>query len=246
MSLYDLLFAPFADFAFMRRALVGLLALALGAAPVGVFLVMRRMSLMGDALTHAILPGAAIGYFLAGLSFGAMSLGGFTAGLIAALVAGLVARFSDIREDASFATVFILSLATGVMIISVRGSPIDLMHILFGSVLAIDDESLLLVAGASSITVLLLAWLYRPIIVECFDPGFLRANGAPSHVYHVLFLTLVVLNLVSGFLALGTLMSLGLLLLPASAALLWARSIGGIILVAFVIAALSAWLGLVA
>jgi zinc/manganese transport system permease protein len=246
MTLHQLLIEPFADFAFMRRALVGLFALSLGTAPVGVLLVLRRMSLMGDALTHAILPGAAIGYLAAGLSIGAMSLGGFAAGLLTALLAGLATRFTDIREDASFATVFILSLATGVMIISLRGSPVDLMHILFGTVLAIDDASLLLMAATTTVTLLMLAMLYRPIVVECFDPGFLRANGAPSNVYHVLFLVLVVLNLVAGFQSLGTLMSLGLLLLPASAALFWGRSIGAAIIVAFLLAALSATAGLVA
>ncbi|SRR5258708_3256210 len=245
MTLHDILIAPFADFAFMRRALIGLLALCLGSAPVGVFLVLRRMSLMGDALTHAVLPGAAIGYLLAGVSVGAMSLGGFVAGLLMALLAGLVTRFTDAREDASFATVFIVSLAAGVMIISLRGTPVDLMHILFGTVLAVDDASLLLVAGASSTTLILLAMLFRPIVVECFDPGFLKANGAPSNLYHILFLVLVVLNLVAGFQALGTLMSLGMLLLPAAAALFWARSVGAVIAVAFSIAVLSAITGLI-
>ena len=88
----DALTQPFIEFAFMRRALVGCLALSLGAPPIGVFLMLRRMSLMGDAMSHAILPGAAIGYLLAGLSLFAMSLGGFAAGLAVALAAGFVAR----------------------------------------------------------------------------------------------------------------------------------------------------------
>ena len=79
-TLYDLLLSPFVDFAFMRRALAGCLALAMGSAPVGLFLVMRRMSLMGDAMSHAVLPGAAVGYLLAGLSLPAMSLGGLLPG----------------------------------------------------------------------------------------------------------------------------------------------------------------------
>src|SRR5215475_10730525 len=113
---YATLIAPFAEFEFMRRALVGTFALALGAGPVGVFLMLRRMSLMGDALSHAILPGAAVGYLLAGLSLLAMSVGGFAAGLAVALLAGLVARSTVLREDASLAAFYLVSLALGVMI----------------------------------------------------------------------------------------------------------------------------------
>ena len=84
----DAVIDPFIEFAFMRRALVGCLALSLGAPPIGVFLMLRRMSLMGDAMSHAILPGAAIGYLLVGLSLPAMTFGGFIAGLAVALAAG--------------------------------------------------------------------------------------------------------------------------------------------------------------
>ena len=94
---------PFVEFAFMRRALVGCFALSLGAPPVGVFLVLRRLSLMGDAMSHAILPGAAIGFLVAGLSVPAMSLGGFIAGIAVVLLAGLVTRSTILREDASLA-----------------------------------------------------------------------------------------------------------------------------------------------
>src|SRR6476619_4793229 len=107
----DALTQPFIEFSFMRRALVGCLALSLGAPPIGVFLMLRRMSLMGDAMSHAILPGAAIGYLLAGLSLFAMSLGGFAAGLAVALSAGLIARSTVLREDASLAAFYLVSLA---------------------------------------------------------------------------------------------------------------------------------------
>jgi len=103
MDLYDLVVAPFVEFDFMRYALASIFCLALSAAPVGVFLVMRRMSLVGDALSHAVLPGAAIGYMFAGLSLPAMSVGGFAAGLLMALLAGLVSRFTSLKEDANFA-----------------------------------------------------------------------------------------------------------------------------------------------
>jgi hypothetical protein len=151
------LLSPFIEFGFMRRALAGCLALSLGATPVGVFLMLRRMSLAGDAMSHAILPGAAIGYLIAGLSLPAMTLGGLVAGLAVAVLAGGVARNTVIKEDTSLATFYLLSLSAGVLIISLRGSSVDLLHVLFGSVLALDDAALLLLAGFASLSVVALA-----------------------------------------------------------------------------------------
>jgi zinc/manganese transport system permease protein len=143
---------PFLEFAFMRRALVGCLALSLGGPPIGVFLVLRRMSLMGDAMSHAILPGAAIGFLIAGLSLFAMSLGGFIAGITIAVLAGVVSRSTVLREDASLAAFYLMSLALGVLIVSIRGSSVDLLHVLFGTVLALDDAALILIAAIATLS----------------------------------------------------------------------------------------------
>ena len=121
----------------MRRALVGCIAVSIGATPVGVFLMLRRMSLTGDAMAHAILPGAAVGYLVSGLSLGAMTIGGLIAGIMVALLSGFVSRLTALREDASLAAFYLISLALGVLIVSTRGSNIDLMHVLFGTVLAL-------------------------------------------------------------------------------------------------------------
>ncbi|WP_374356318.1 metal ABC transporter permease [Chitinimonas sp.] len=242
--LYDLFWQPFADFAFMRHALVGCLALALGCAPIGLFLVLRRMSLMGDAMSHAILPGAAIAFIAFGLSLTAMSLGGLLAGLVVVLAAGAVTRSTQLKEDASFAAFYLVSLASGVLLVSKWGNNVDLMHILFGSVLAVDDMALCFLAGVASITVLTLAVLYRALVVESFDPEFLRATGGGGAWAHFGFLILVVLNLVAGFQALGTLMAVGLMMLPAASARLWARELPAMLAIALGIALLSAYIGL--
>ncbi len=242
--LLEWLVAPFVEFSFMRRALVACLALGLGCGPVGVLLMLRRMSLMGDALSHAVLPGAALGFLIAGFSLTAMSLGGFVAGLTVALLAGLVTRFTEQREDASFAAFYLISLALGVLIVSTRGSSVDLLHVLFGTILAVDDASLFLVASIASVSLLTLALIYRPLIVECFDAGFLQSVQARGTVYHLVFLILVVLNLVAGFQALGTLMAVGLMMLPAAAARFWAQEVWSMAVVAAVIAVLSGYIGL--
>lgn len=242
---YDVLIAPFADFEFMRRALVGTFALAFGAAPVGVFLMLRRMSLIGDALAHAILPGAAIGFLLAGLSLFAMACGGLIAGFLIAVGAGLIARATPVKEDASLAAFFLVSLALGVTIVSAKGGNVDLMHFLFGSVLAVDNPTLLLIVGIASLSLVVIAVVWRPLVLECVDPGFLRSVSRAGGPVHIAFLALVVLNLVGGFLALGTLLAVGLMIVPAVISRFWARDITGMIGVAIASAALSGYAGLV-
>jgi len=230
--LYDSLVSPFLEFAFMRRALVGALALALGAGPVGVFLMLRRMSLMGDAMAHAILPGAAVGFLVSGLSLFAMTVGGLVAGLVVAVLAGLVARLTELKEDASLAAFFLISLALGVTIVSLRGTNIDLLYFLFGGVLGLDDQTLVLIAAITSLSLVVLALIWRPLVLECVDPGFLRSVSRAGAPAHVAFLTLVVLNLVGGFHALGTLLAVGLMMVPAAVARFWARDITTMILIA--------------
>lgn len=227
--LYDLFLAPFADFAFMRRALLGCILLSLGATPLGVLLLLRRMSLMGEAMSHAVLPGIAIGFLVWGLSLPAMGLGGLCAGLVIVILVGFASRFSDLKEDAHLAAFYVIALALGVLLISLHGTPIDLAHILFGTVLAIDAASLRFMAIATSVTLIAFALFYRPLILDAFDPIFLRSVSRSGAFFHLFFLILVVLNLVASFQALGTLMAVGLMILPAASSRFWAESFLGII-----------------
>src|ERR1700756_1161379 len=229
----------------MRRALAAIIALSLGGAPIGVFLMLRRMSLVGDAMAHAILPGAAIGFLLSGLSLFAMTAGGLIAGFTVAILAGLVARNTELKEDASLATFYLASLAVGVTIGSIKGTNIDLLHVLFGNILAMDDQTLLLVAINATITMLVLAIIYRPLVIESVDPLFLRTVSRAGAPAHLAFLALVVVNLVSGFQALGTLLAVGLMILPAGIARFWSRDVTGMICVAVMSAIISGYAGLV-
>lgn len=247
MSLQEFLVTPFADYGFMRRALVACLLLGIGSGPIGVLLMLRRMSLVGDAMSHAVLPGAAIGFLAAGgYSLFAMGLGGLVAGLSVSLLSGLVTRTTVLREDASFAAFYLASLALGVLIVSSAGSNRDLLHVLFGSILAIDSQSLQLIALITSFSLAALAFIYRPLVVECFDPGFLRSVGGRGGLYHFLFLLLIVLNLIAAFQALGTLMAVGMMMLPAAVAQLWARTLPAMIGVSMLTAFVSGFIGLIA
>ena len=244
MNWYGWLVEPFIEFDFMRYALASVVFLALSAAPVGVFLVMRRMSLVGDAIGHAVLPGAAVGYMLGGLSLPAMSAGGFVAGMIMALLAGVASRFTNLKEDANFAAFYLTSLAIGVLLVSKGGSNIDLLHLLFGSILAVDLPSLTLVASAASITIITLAIIYRPLLLESIDPLFLKAVDGKGGFWHLIFLVLVVMNLVAGFQALGTLMAVGLMMMPAITARLWAQGMGMLMFLAVLFALVCGLAGL--
>jgi zinc/manganese transport system permease protein len=245
VSAYDALIAPFIEFEFMRRALAAIIALSLAGAPIGVFLMLRRMSLVGDAMAHAILPGAAIGFLLSGLNLFAMTAGGLVAGFAVAILSGLVSRMTGLKEDASLATFYLASLALGVSIVSLKGSNIDLLHVLFGNILAMDDQTLLVIAANATITLIVLAVIYRPLLIESVDPLFLRTVSRAGAPAHLVFLALVVINLVNGFQALGTLLAVGLMILPAGIARFWSRDITGLICIAVLSALVSGYAGLV-
>lgn len=242
--MWDLFIAPFVEFSFMQRALLGCVLIAIGSTPVGIFLMLRRMSLTGDAMAHGILPGAAIGYLISGLSLGAMTIGGLIAGVAVAAVSGLISRVTTLREDTSLAAFYLISLAFGVLIVSTRGSNIDLMNVLFGTILALDNAALILLCSITSLSTLVLAIFYRPLVLECVDPQFLRSVSNFSAVTHFVFLVLVVLNLVAGFHALGTLMAVGIMILPGAAARFWVQKIGWVIGLGIVMATASGYLGL--
>ena len=242
--IWEIFIEPFANFGFMRRALMGCIAVSIGATPIGVFLMLRRMSLTGDAMAHAILPGAAIGYLIAGLSLLAMTIGGLIAGMFVALASGFVSKQTELKEDASLAAFYLISLALGVLIVSMRGSNVDLMHVLFGTVLALDDAALTLLCSFASGSVLVLALMFRVFVLECADPQFLKSVSKVGAIGHYIFLGLVVMNLVAGFHALGTLMAVGIMILPAAGAKFWTHKVEWLIIIAVGIAILSSASGL--
>lgn len=171
----DLLWQPFAEFAFLRRALAGGVALVLSIAPLGVFLMLRRMSLMGDAIAHGVLPGAALAFWLYGLSLPALAAGGLIAGLGMAALAAWVTRRTGLREDASLAAIYPIALASGVLLLGLAGRRIDLLHLLFGSALAVDAATLRSMLIVSAASLLLLALIYRPLVQDSLDALFLRS-----------------------------------------------------------------------
>ncbi|NWA07163.1 metal ABC transporter permease [Pseudomonas gingeri] len=238
------LWQPFQDFVFMRRALLGGLVLACSTAPLGVFLILRRMSLIGDAVAHGILPGAALGFWIAGLSLPALTLGGLGAGMGMAGLSAWITRRTGLREDASLAAIYPISLASGVLILGIAGKRLDLLHLLFGSALAVDGPTLTGMLWVCSISLVLLAAIYRPLLLDTLDPLFLQTVSRLGPLAHGVFLTLVVLNLVIGFQAIGALMVVGLMMLPAIASRFWSRRLPVLMAIAALIGCVSVTLGL--
>ncbi len=233
------------DYAFMIRALTATTVLSFSVAPVGAFLVLRRLSLAGEAMAHAIVPGIVIAFVVAGLSVASMIVGGLTAGIAVAALTTLLARMTIIREDASLASLYLIALALGIFILSAAGSAVPLKSFLFGSILGIGDDTLILIGATATITLVSFALILRPLITNTIDPVFHESQSKHPGWVTQWFMFLVVLNLLGAFKALGTLMAVGLMILPATAARYWVSTITSYLIVTFVFALLSCWIGLI-
>lgn len=197
---------------------LGALALACGAAPLGVLLIGRRMSLVGDSLSHATLPGAAIVYVLLGSHPWLLTAGALAAGVIVAVSSTALARFSRIPEDAAFAVLYLSTLAIGILVLG-RSVSAEVVHgLLFGDMNALDLDGLAMASIAAAATLAALA---------SFGARLQAAAGGAARVLsgegllQMLLMALVALNLVAGFRAFGSLMTVGLMMVPAATASLW-------------------------
>ena len=238
------LFSEVWGFVFMQRAFVATTVLSASVAPIGTFLVLRRLSLAGEAMAHAITPGVVIGFVVAGLSVTSLLVGGLVAGVVAAALTALLARKTILRSDASLASIYLIALAAGIFILSAAGSAVPLKSFLFGSLLGIDDASMMLVGGVATVTLVSFAVLLRPLIVSTCDPTFFEAQTKRPWLIEQAFMLLLVLNLLAAFKTLGTLMAVGLMILPATSARYWSSTITGQLGLTFFFALASCWVGL--
>lgn len=218
---------------------------------IGCYVLLRGMALVADSLAHGVLPGIGIAFLLTAGSAGAdpnqlaISIGAAAAGIVTALATSLILRRSPLRDEAAAGVVFVMMLALGVVVISrADGYSVDLTAFLFGDVLGVTNEEVL-ITGILVVAVLaLVAVLYRPFLLLSFDPRRAAALGMNVDRLHLLMLVLVTLTVVVGFRAVGTLLVLGLLLAPPAAAALVTRRLPAMMAVSAAIAAASAPLGL--
>ena len=241
--MFDLITEMF-NYAFIRRAFVVTTILSASVAPVGAFLVLRRLSLAGEAMAHAITPGVVIGFVTAGLSVMSLLFGGLIAGLGVAVLTAYLARNTILRSDASLASLYLIALAIGIFILSAAGSAVPLKSFLFGSILGVDDASMILVGGVATVTLVTFALILRPLIMSTCDPVFFESQVKRPWIVDQGFMFLIVLNLLAAFKTLGTLMAVGLMILPATAARYWSGTITAQLGLGFIFSLLSCWLGL--
>lgn len=241
--MFDVL-AEMLGFSFMQRAVVTTTVLSVSVAPVGAFLVLRRLALAGEAMAHAITPGVVVGFVVAGLSVTSLLFGGLIAGVGVAVLTAVLTRNTILRSDASLASLYLIALAFGIFLLSASGSAVPLKSFLFGSVLGISDASMLLVGGVATLTLLSFAFLLRPLIMSTCDPVFFSAQTRHAWLVDQLFMLLLVLNLLAAFKTLGTLMAVGLMILPATAARYWVGTITGQLFLSIAFAVASSWIGL--
>ena len=241
--MFDMITEMF-SYAFMRRAFVVTTILSASVAPVGAFLVLRRLSLAGEAMAHAITPGVVIGFVTAGLSVMSLLFGGLIAGLGVAVLTAYLARNTILRSDASLASLYLIALAIGIFILSAAGSAVPLKSFLFGSILGVDDASMILVSSVATVTLVTFALILRPLIMSTCDPVFFESQVKRPWIVDQGFMFLLVLNLLAAFKTLGTLMAVGLMILPATAARYWSGTITAQLGLGFIFSLLSCWLGL--
>ncbi len=206
------------QYTFMQHAWLACFTLSLSAVPLGTFLMLRRLSLVGDSLSHGILPGIAIGAIFFSMAPLPVFLGGVAVGLCVALFSHILSKNQIIPEDASFTVIYTFSLAIGIVMLFLYAPNTNIIGLLFGNLLAIDKESLYLILSVGLATMIFLFFYRKSLLLYCFDPTFFRAAHKNKFWLMVVFILLVVANLVISYQAIGTLLALGLMMLPTIAA----------------------------
>jgi manganese transport system permease protein len=201
---------------FMRRALVGGAIIGFTNGFLGAFIVLRRMSLMADALSHSMLPGLAIGLMVAGLSAGSLFIGGFVAALFVAIGASLLTRVSRLKEDTSLAILYTFAFSVGAVLLQYTPTPVDLKHYLFGNILGLGNADLWISYGVALVVIPGLLLLQRPMLLTLFDPAVARSQGVRVGALQLVLVIASVLTMISSAQSIGVILMLGLLVTPAS------------------------------
>ncbi|MEB3283719.1 MAG: metal ABC transporter permease [Candidatus Sericytochromatia bacterium] len=213
---------------------------------IGVFLIYRRMSLLSDAISHAILPGVVLGYLLGGFSAAAFVSGAVAAGLLCVACIGLLVRYTRLKEDAAMGVVFSAMFAAGIVMLSLlRGVDLDPGCVVYGEPLAAKPESLELSLGALLVVLGLLAVAYRPLLIATFDPVFAKLVGVPERLIHIILLGAVALATVAALRAVGIVLAVAFFITPGATAALFCRHMGSVLWVAALIAAGESLVGMV-
>lgn len=243
-ALFDLLLTPL-NYAFMVRGLLAALMVGAVCATVGTYVVLRGMAFFGDALAHAILPGVAIGYLVGGGARGPLFWWGLLAAVVSAVGIGTISKKAKINEDTAIGIVFASMFALGIALISsVRNYTVDLAHFLFGDVLGVSNQDLLLIAVFSGLIVLTVLIFYKEFLVLSFDPLLAETLRLPARTLEYLLLVLIAVTIIVSLQTVGVALMVAMLVTPSASAFLLTRRLPYMMLLGAVFASLSGVIGL--
>ncbi|HDC8673044.1 TPA: metal ABC transporter permease [Staphylococcus aureus] len=225
---------------FLNRALITSIIVGIVCGTVGSLIVLRGLSLMGDAMSHAVLPGVALS-FLFGIP---MFVGALITGMIASIFIGYITSSSRTKPDAAIGISFTAFLASGIIIISLINTTTDLYHILFGNLLAITNSAFLTTIVIGSIVLILIIIFYRPLMISTFDPTFSRMSGLNTTLLHYFVMLLLSLVTVASIQTVGIILVVALLITPASTAFLISKKLYSMMIIASLISVISSIVGL--
>lgn len=211
---------------FMQRALLGCVLVGFTNGCLSTFIVLRRLALMADALSHSLLPGLAIGVILFGLAPAGLFLGALLAALFVALGAELISRNSRIKEDTSLGILYTVAFSLGIVLLTFAKVRVELHHYLFGNILGLANSDLWIIYGISFAIIPLLVLLQRPFLLMLFESSIARTQGVPVIALNYLLMSMLVLSMISSLQAVGVILALGLLTAPAATIYLFSDSFG--------------------
>ncbi|KSU08758.1 Manganese ABC transporter inner membrane permease protein SitD [Lactococcus lactis subsp. lactis] len=228
------------EFHFLQNALVTAVVIGIVSGAVGCFIILRGMSLMGDAISHAVLPGVAISYIL-GINF---FVGAIIFGLLSSIIITFIKNNSIIKGDTAIGITFSSFLALGVILIGIANSSTDLFHILFGNILAVQDIDTWLTIGVSIAVLVVIVLFFKELLITSFDPLMAKAIGMKVNFYHYLLMVLLTLVSVTAMQSVGTILIVAMLITPAATAYLYTNSLRKMIILSSSLGAVSSVLGL--
>lgn len=228
------------EYHFLQNALMTAIVIGVVSGAVGCFIILRSMSLMGDAISHAVLPGVALSFML-GINF---FIGAIVFGLLASFIITFIKENSVIKGDTAIGITFSSFLALGVILIGLANSSTDLFHILFGNILAVQDSDMWLTLGVSGLVLLLIGLFFKELLLTSFDPVLAKTMGINVNFYHYLLMGMLTLVSVTAMQSVGTILIVALLITPAATAYLFTSSLKSMMLLASTLGALTSVLGL--
>ncbi|WP_091495616.1 metal ABC transporter permease [Amphibacillus marinus] len=215
MKLINFYYAIF-EYEFLQRALLTSIMVGIICGVIGCFIILRGMSLMGDAISHAVLPGVALSYLL-GIN---IFYGAVITGMLTAIGIGFINQNSRIKSDTSIGIMFSFAFAVGIIFITLLQSSSDLYHILFGNVLAVPKSELLMTLMVMIIVLLLVYLFFKELLITSFDPTMAAAYGLPNRLIHYLLMTLLTMSTVASLQTVGIVLVVAMLITPAATAYL--------------------------